>query len=123
MFVVFFMMALFFSGIGLVFGAFVIAKEKLIILLSLPLSIAVMFSCLTLPFDFFPETYKFFASLNPFYYLFNIVRLVWIENNIIISISSHILTFIIVLVLAILSPIIGLKFFNYVYDKYGIRIY
>ncbi len=122
-FMVFFTMALFFSGIGLVFAAFVIAREKLIILLSLPLSIAIMFSCLTLPFSFFPDTYKFIASLNPFYYIYNIVRLVWIENNIIISISSHTLTFIIVFLLAILSPLIGLKLFNYVYDKYGIIVY
>ncbi len=122
-FIVFFMMASFFSGIGLVFGAFVIAKQKLLILLSLPLSVAVMFSCLSLPFDFFPDGYKFIASLNPFYYIYNIVRLVWIENNIIISISSHPLTFIIVISLAILSPLIGLKLFNYVYDKYGIIIY
>ncbi len=122
-FIIYFMMALFFTGIGLIFAVFVIARETLIILLSLPLSIAMMFSCLALPFSFFPDTYQFLASLNPFYYLFNIVRLVWIENNIIISISSHTLTFIIVFVIAILSPVIGLKLFNYVYDKYGITIY
>ena len=122
-FVVYLMMGLFFTGIGLIFAVLVIARENLIMLLSLPLTMAMMFSCLTLPFAFFPNTYQFFASLNPFYYIFNIVRLVWIENNIIISLSSHTLTFIIVFFTAILSPLIGLKLFNYVYDKYGITIY
>ena len=122
-FIVYLMMSLFFSGIGLIFAVFIIAREPLISILNLPLSIAMMFSCLSLPFAFFPNAYQFIASLNPFYYIFNIVRLVWIENNIIISLSSHTSTFIIVFLLAILSPLIGFKSFNYVYNKYGITIY
>ena len=115
---VFFLLALFFSGIGLVFGVFVIAKQRLVALLYYPVTLALIFSCISLPFQFFPENFQFIVKLNPFYYLFNIIRLIWIEDNIIISISSHLSYFIIVFIIAIISPIFGLKFFNYVYDKY-----
>ena len=122
-FFVFFILALFFSGIGLVFAVVVIAKQRLVSLLYYPLTLALLFSCLTLPFEFFPENFKFIVSLNPFYYLFNLIRLIWIEDNIIFSISSHLNSFIIVLIVGIISPILGLKIFSYVYNRYGIAIY
>ena len=120
---VFFLLALFFSGIGLVFGVFVIAKQRLVNLLNYPITLLLMFSCISLPFQFFPENFQFIVKLNPFYYLFNIIRLIWIEDNIIISLSSHLGYFIIVFLVAVISPIFGLKFFNYVYEKYGIAVY
>jgi len=76
-----------------------------------------------MPFDFFPEYFQNIARLNPYYYIFSVIRYIWIEDNIIISITSHSFTFLIVVVLAISSPLIGLKIFNYVFDKYGSVIY
>lgn len=122
-FIVYFLITLFFSGIGLIFGIIVISKEYLVSLFYIPLSIFVMFSCLSLPFEFFPEQFQYIASLNPFYYVFSILRYIWIEDNIIISVTSHPTTFLAVLSCAIISPLIGVKLFNYIFDKYGITLY
>ena len=122
-FLVYLLIALFFSGIGLVFAIFVVSKEHLVSLFKIPLNIFLMFSCLSMPFEFFPEYFQNIANLNPFYHIFNIVRQIWMENNIIISVTSHTLTFIVVISFAILSPLFGLRFFNYIFDKYGIYIY
>ncbi len=122
-FFTYFLISLFFSGIGLVFGIFIISKPYLVTFVSVPLTFLLMFSCLTMPFEFFPESFQNIARLNPFYYLFNIARYIWIEDNIIISITTHPFTLLIVLSLAISSPLIGIKFFNYFFDKYGVIIY
>lgn len=119
----FFLMLSFFSGIGLIFGILAISKENYINFLNIIMNIAMMFSCISLPFEFFPEYFQKFINLNPFYYIFNIVRLSWIENNIFISFTSHIINFLIVIILGIISPIIGLHIFNYIYKKYGIAGY
>ena len=117
------LIATFFSGIGLVLAVFIISKQHLVALFNIPLGILVMFSALTLPFEFFPGYYQNIANLNPFYYIFSIVKFIWVEDNIIISITSHPETFLVVVSLAIISPLLGLKFFNYIFDKYGITIY
>jgi len=122
-FLVYFLITIFFSGIGLVFAIFIISKQHLVSLFRLPLTILLMFSCLSMPFEFFPEYFQNIARLNPFYYIFVIVRYVWIEDNIIISITSHGFTFLVVIFLAVLSPFIGLKFFSYIFNKYGMVIY
>ena len=122
-FFTYFIITLIFSGIGLVLAIFVISKQHLVSLFYLPLTVLVMFSALTMPFEFFPEYFQNIARLNPFYYIFSVVRFVWIEDNIIISITAHPINYLIVLSLAIASPLIGLKFFNYIFDKYGISIY
>ena len=122
-FSIYFLIALFFSGIGLVLSIFIISKPRLAPLFSIPLTILIMFSCISMPFEFFPETFQNITNLNPFYYVFVIVRYVWIDDNIIISITSHPTTFLIVFSSALISPLIGLKFFNYIFDKYRIQIY
>lgn len=122
-FIVYMMMALCFSGIGLALGGIIITKQHLIQFIHIPLMFLIMFSCLSLPFEFFPGYYQNFAVINPFYYVMNIVRFVWVEDNIILSITSHATTFLIVIILAVVSPLVGVRFFNYMYYKYGITIY
>jgi len=121
-FIVYFLITLFFSGIGLFFGIIIISKPHLIALFSIPLTVFLMFSCLSMPFEFFPEEFQNIANLNPFYYIFSIVRYIWLEDNIIISVTSHPFTFLVVLFFGILTPLIGVKFFNYIFDKYGITL-
>ena len=122
-FIVYLLITLIYSGIGLIFGIIVISKEHIVSLMSIPLTILIMFSCLSMPFDFFPDYFQKIATINPFYYIFNIVRYIWIEDNIVLSVMSHTITFIVVLFFAIISPLIGVKFFNYIFDKYGITLY
>ncbi len=122
-FLVYFLITLFFSGIGLFLAIFRLSKPRLEPLLSIPLTILTMFSCLSLPFEFFPQSFQNIARFNPFYYIYVIVRYIWIEDNIIISIMSHSTTFLIVITLSIASPLLGLKFFNYIFEKYRIQIY
>lgn len=122
-FLTYFLITLIFSGVGLIFAVFVISKPSLVPLLNVPLYILGMFSCLSMPFDFFPEYFQDIASLNPLYYIFVIIRYIWVENNIILSIITHLDTFLIVLSLAIAAPLIGIKFFNYFFNRYRIIIY
>ena len=122
-FFVYFLITLFFSGIGLFFAIFILSKPHLQPLLSIPLTILMMFSCLGLPFEFFPKNFQNIARLNPFYYVFIIARYIWIEDNIIFSITFHPFIFLVVIFLALTSPILGLKVFNYIFDKYRIQIY
>ncbi len=122
-FLFYFLITLIFSGIGLFLAIFRLSKPRLEPLLSIPLTILMMFSCIGMPFDFFPKSFQNIARLDPFYYIFVIIRYIWIENNIIISITSHTFTFLIVIFLAVVSPFLGLRVFNYIFDKYRIQIY
>ncbi len=122
-FLVYFLIALFFSGIGLFLSIFKLSKPRLEPLISIPLTILIMFSCIGMPFEFFPKAFQNISKFDPFYYIFVIVRYVWVEDNIIITFTSHTVTFIIVITLALASPLLGLRFFNYIFDKYRIQIY
>lgn len=119
----FFLMSSFFSGIGLIYGILAISKENYINFFNLLMNIILMFSCITLPFEFFPGYFQQFINLNPLYYVFNIVRMTWIENNIILSFSTQLLSFLIIIILGIISPVLGLFIFNFIYKKYGIAGY
>ena len=122
-FFIFILMALFFGGLGLIFGVFAIAKENFLTIMHFGLSFAIMFSCLTLPFEFFPGYFQNLANLNPLYYIFNFVRLAWIEDNLIFTITMHSFSFFIVTSFAVITPLFGLYFFNFIYKKYGIAGY
>ncbi len=112
--------SLIFSGIGIIFGVIAVSKEGYNGILKFILNLFFWFSCLSYPFYMYPEFIRKVLVLNPFYYMFEILRLSWIENNVILSISSHIFSFIIVLSGAIIVPAIGIYVFNKVYRKYGI---
>jgi len=77
-------------------------------------------SCVTYPFELFPEIFQFVIQLNPFYYMFDFLRFTWIENNILLTISSHLLAFIVMVISAIVLPCMGVVVFNVVFKKYGI---
>ena len=122
-FLVFLAVTMIFTGIGLFFAILTIVREQIISIFNVGLTILLMFSCFSLPFEFFPEFYQNIALINPFYYIFNIVRYIWIDDNIIISLTSNMITFIVVILLGIISPLLGYKMFNYYYNKYGINIF
>ena len=116
-------LALFFSGIGLIFGVFEISKEGVVRILNFGYSIFIWFSCLGMPFEFFPGYFQNIVVYNPFYYYFVIIRYVWIENNIGFSLITHGFNFFLLISSGIVLPIFGIFFFDYIYKKYGIAGY
>lgn len=120
---VYFLIALIFAGIGLVLGILAVSKESIITIFGFGIQIIFMFSCLTMPFDFFPDYIQQIINLNPFYYVINFTRLIWIENNFIYTIYSHPIGFIYIIAGAITFPLLGLYTFNFIFKKYGITGY
>lgn len=118
--VMFLLLALIFSGVGLIFGICAINQENVWRYLQTLLSIFFFLSCITYPYELFPPLIQNLISLNPLYYLFDLIRLIWIEDNIIISITSHTLHIFVFIMCGILFPLIGIFIFNIIYKKYGI---
>lgn len=117
---IFLIIEVIFCGIGLFFGVFAISQENYWRILSIGLQILFYFSCITYPFDVFPQPIQILIILNPFYYIFNIVRIIWIEDNIIFSILNHPWQFIILSMCGFIIPITSMYFFKFIYKKFGI---
>ena len=112
--------ALIFSSIGLMIGAFAISNENIWRILSFGISMVFWLSCLTYPFEIFPNIIQQIINLNPLYYIFDILRTTWIENNILLSISSHPINFLILFLTVLIFPIISVYMFKIIYKKFGI---
>jgi len=117
---IYFLIAVIFSGFGLILGVFVVSNENFFGIISLMFTWVLWFSCISYPFEIFPELIQSIINLNPLYYIFDFLRLSWIENNIIISGTSHIYHLLILIILTIIIPFLGVYIFNFVYKKYGI---
>ena len=116
----FLLVALIFSGIGILLGIFATSKYKYLGLISFFFSIFFLFSCITYPFEIFPEFFQNLIALNPLYYIFDILRLTWIEDNIIFSITTHFTILLFLISFAIIFPSISIFLFIKFYKKYGI---
>lgn len=112
--------ALIFSSIGLIIGAFAISNENIWRILSFGISMVFWLSCLTYPFEIFPNIIQQIINLNPLYYIFDILRTTWIENNILLSISYHPFNFLILFLTVLIFPIISVYVFKLIYKKFGI---
>ena len=122
---IYFSIFLIFASIGLIFGAFCISKEEFFPYFSIILRFIFLFSCINYPKEIFPEFIQRLIILNPLYYLFDLLRLVWylgIDFKTAISLITP-LHLIIVISLTIFAPIISIIFFEKVYKKYGITGY
>ena len=117
---IYILIALIFNGLGIILGSFYISKEKLMAPLAFAYNIIFWLSCITYPYEIYPKPFQFLMNLNPFYYIFDILRLAWIEDNFIISITSHPYHLIILIICASFLPFIGIFIFNKIYRKYGI---
>ncbi len=120
---IFLIIALIFSGIGLFFGVFAISKENYWQIFLLGIQIIFYISCITYPFELFPNYIQSIMLLNPFYYIFDILRITWIDNNILLTISNYPFHFIVLIGTVIFVPLIAIYVFNKVYDKFGIEGY
>lgn len=118
--VLYLLIAVLFSGIGLILGIFMISKENYVAMLIFILNLIFWFSCINYPFEIFPKIIQDIINLNPFYYIFYFLRISWIEDDVIFSVTTHTYYFIILIIGAITIPLIGVIIFNKIYRKYGI---
>jgi len=121
--IIFFLIALIFSGIGLILGIFAISNENIWNFLRFSLLLIYWFSCISYPFEIFPEFIQNIINLNPLYYIFDLSRITWIQNSGFIVVGSYPFHFIILICTAIVLPVIGVFLFNIIYKKYGITGY
>lgn len=116
----FLLIDLIFSGIGLFLAVFTISREGLWRFLSILINFVFWFSCITYPFEIFPEFIQRVIELNPLYYVFDILRNTWLDNNIVLTISNYPFHFVILISTVIIIPIIAIYVFKVVYNKFGI---
>ncbi|MFX0156326.1 MAG: ABC transporter permease [Candidatus Hodarchaeota archaeon] len=119
----YFLIALIFSGVGLIFGIFAISNENIWQVLSFLLMFVFWFSCISYPFELFPGFIQNIINLNPLYYIFDFLRITWIQNDVLITINSYSFHFLTLIATSIILPFIGVFLFNLVYKKYGITGY
>jgi ABC-type polysaccharide/polyol phosphate export permease len=111
--------AIVFAAIGLVLGVITVANENISSVLTFIIGFIFWASCITYPFQLFPNVIKDLISLNPIYYLINFIRLSWLEDNIFYTIINHSGHFIIVISSIIIAPILAVIMFNLIYKKLG----
>ncbi|MFX1500543.1 MAG: hypothetical protein ACFFDH_06205 [Promethearchaeota archaeon] len=116
----FLLIALIFSGIGLLLGVFAISKPNIWKFLNITLKFIFWASCISYPFALFDKPIQNVISLNPLYYIFTILRMTWVQDNFLLTLIQYPFYFFIIIACAIILPIISVIMFNKVYRKYGI---
>lgn len=116
----FFLVALIFAGISMFFGVLAISNENLWGLTQFIYPIIIWFTCLMYPFEVYPDFIQNIVNLNPLYHIFYLLRIMWIENNIILTITLHPFEFSFLIIFAVTIPIMGVYLFNKIFSKYGI---
>lgn len=111
---------LIFSGIGLFLGVFAISKENYWRIFSIGIQIVFYASCVIYPFEIFPQEIQPIIQLNPFYHIFDLLRIAWLEDNAIMTLTTYPFQLIVLIGTAIIVPLIGIYIFNRVYNKFGI---
>lgn len=120
---VYFAISIIFLGIGMILGIFAISNENIWGFLKFFVGIIIWASCITYPFQIFPELVQNIINLNPIYYVIDLIRLLWIENNLIITFNTHIIHVVILLISSVFFPVFGVYTFNIIYKKLGISGY
>ncbi len=118
---IYFLAALFIASIGLAIGSFRMSIEGGFTLLFNLVNLFLIFSCYKYPREFFPEIFEYLIVWNPFYYYWDLIRVILVFGfeNVIFN-SNYIIHFVIISSLSLIGPILSVYFFNYVYKKYGI---
>ena len=118
--IIYLLIDLIFSGIGLFLGAFAISEENSWHIFDIGINFVFLFSCITYPLELFPDYIQSLIRLNPLFYVFDTLRLTWVENNILHTMSNLPLHFVILFLSAITIPIIAIFVFRVVYNRFGI---
>ena len=117
---IFLLIVLIFSGIGFFLGVYAISEENYWRFFSICLQLLFYISCIAYPFELFPAELQPIIQLNPFYQIFDILRLTWLEDNILLTIANYPFKFIILIGTAIIIPLMSIYVFNKIYEKFGI---
>ncbi|MFX1378964.1 MAG: hypothetical protein ACFFA4_07695 [Promethearchaeota archaeon] len=112
-----------FTAIGLFLAMIHIANESIFGIIDILIDILFWLSCITYPFLLFPNIVQNFISLNPIYYLVDLVRVLWLENNVLLTFINHSGEFLIVGFSIIIAPILSVFMFNIIYKKLGAKGY
>jgi len=118
--IIYLLIDLIFSGIGLFLGVFAISKENYWRIFSIGITLLFYASCVIYPFEIFPPEIQPIIRLNPFYHIFDILRITWLEDNLMFTITNNPFQFVMLIGTAIIIPLIGIYIFNKVYNKFGI---
>ncbi len=122
-FLIFFAISLIFTGIGFIIGVFAISNENIWAILGFGITLIMWASCITYPYALFPDQVQAIINYNPIYYIIDLFRLFWVEDNILLTISLHSERVIILISSLIIFPLSGVLTFNYIYKKLGISGY
>lgn len=119
--VIYFLAAIFIASVGLAIGSFRMSIEGGYTVFSNIIGILLIFSCYRYPRKFFPESLQFLIIWNPFYYYWDLIRviLVYGAENVILN-PAYLPHFIVVVSLSLFGPVLSVLFFNYIYKKYGL---
>ncbi len=120
---IFLLIILIFSGIGLFLGVYAISEENYWRIFSIGLQLLFYISCIAYPFELFPAEFQTIIRLNPFYHIFEILRVTWLEDNILLTITNYPFQFIILIGTAIVIPLMSIYVFKIIYNKFGIAGY
>lgn len=123
--IVYLLIYLTYASIGLFISVFAISNEKIVPYINFTLRFVSLFSCISYPLQIFPAEFQFFVLLNPFYYLFDLLRLTWyLGINYELSASNITYTHLILIILMpTISTIVALSFFERIFKKHGITGY
>lgn len=121
--IAYFCLAIIFTGISMFVGVFAISNENIWALLRFLTNLIFWASCISYPFEIFPEPLQKMIVYNPIYQIINFLRLLWLENNVLLTITNHIPEVIIFAISLITFPLVAIYLFNYVYKKLGITGY
>ena len=117
---IYLLIVLIFSGIGLFLGVYAISEENYWRFFTIGLQLLFYISCIIYPFEVFPVEIQLIIRLNPFYHIFEILRVTWLEDNILLTITNYPYQFIILIGVAMIIPLLSIYVFNRIYDKFGI---
>jgi ABC-type polysaccharide/polyol phosphate export permease len=111
----------FMASIGLAIGSFRMSIEGGYSVFSNMVGFFLIFSCYKYPREFFPSYLEFLIVWNPFYYYWDLIRVMLVlgAENIIFN-PAYLLHFTVVLLFTIMAPIMSIMFFSYIYKKYGL---
>jgi len=121
--IIYLLIDLIFSGIGLFLAVFAITEENYWRIFTIGIQIVFYISCITYPFEMFPDFIQLVILVNPFYYIFDILRMTWIDDNVLITMTNFPFHFTILVVCAIVIPLFSIYVFKLIYNKFGIMGY
>ena len=119
--IIYLLASLFMASIGLAIGSFRMSIEGGYPAFFFLVNLFLIFSCYKYPKEFFPEELHFLINWNPFYYYWDLIRsfLVFGYEYVIFN-FNYTIHFVIIVILSIISPVLSVGFFNYMYKKYGL---